>query len=1548
MKVSIEIILCGLVAGLIARRGKGWFSWTSDITQPLRIPLHQDSVPQEPNWSCVNHTDCCASIESCNLFCNRVNGEEGGHCKDRWQELCFDDRDCERGEICMKSTAMDTAGNCTKDIACNGVNCGPHGQCVAGRCRCSFPNVGPRCTGSTERKAYVTLIFDGSGPGIAMMTRAWAKSLRLAGAVSDIVALITPGLSADFRNILGNQGIRMIQVHAVPLPPSLRSKEASSRWHSVFTKLRAWQLTQYDKVAFMDVDIIFEKINDNGSGIEEIFNSCGVDLCMARDLTHTKDRPMGNVGVMILKPSKSRFHHMMESLKTLRKNFKYPEQEWLTLYLLDPQSNMIGRLLPHLYNTCSLPDDANDYELHETQQSDSSWILNEFVRHKLSIPKDPSLPSYESRLPEGESSEKVWGREGAELGVRRPAVVNVIVHHFCGPSKPTHYRPSEAIGPPRREPEKNRQPLELDDKRDPISRIRLWHKTYLRIDKCWGFFDLGACHRVKQCRWVQVARKNFVSNPLDQNADYGFCVHDSIAKVASASSPIHVSKLASLPLPSLPHPSSTSSNKTSPINDLEILAATQRAWDIGVTSTETQNFQTQNFAFTLDANPVDSRPFEETVLYQIVTDRFAPSSLQKWERCVNLTRRCGGSWLGIEQSMRYLVDLGISSIWLSPVHENINPDLCYHGYCPKGMDAEQLSRAFGGRAAFHSLRDSMRLFGIKLMGDIVINHIGSRMEDLSDGLLGPHAFGSNINARYFHDPQRPGWCKPNMTPKEMVECSLYGAPDLNHSDPLVAREVIRMVRESVELLGFDAVRLDAARHVEPRFLAKLSESITVTTFGEILHGNFYMVGGFQNVIPGLFNFPLHFSLVDAFQRPRAKALGPTMENALRLTHDAFRQPRLFINFVENHDLPRFLSRKGSDEALYINAITTILFWEGIPALYYGGELGLKGQKSPHPSDPLPSKSPTLPEEPLLDADGFERYLPDRHREPLWESPYFRSFLEDSGTSSSPPALYELIRALISVRESVGVWGRSQTTLLSRNTVYAFARGPAVVIVNNLGGTQAYPHSSPNGTSVILIPHPFDAHTRLCNVLPPFRCLLIEPEAGEHRKEKGAAFRHRIHRGMPAVYVPMSEQMSNIMLKILYALPAFFSRPSTIPQLENTGTEDIFRPNPINFNHDFPTQVFNPVASFDDKNPIGPEPSFRLTTQNSTIFTVAMRSILLTSQFMASDPSPTHSEFRQSELPCSRSSPNSCQVRNQKQAICLFRTAESHMSCSKAVKRLRGRDGWGAAARANVMDVESVLIVLHWLQVDNYYHFLAEIFPYVLEEISKLPTEGPIPGITKGHYLGLPIVKRVSFIDAVLRNTGFNPWNIIQLHSPIPQIIRTKSTVVIPGIASHTRPSVSASPKSLRAAREWLRHCPSLKISPRLRNSVVWIGREGASVRRIRNAAKLKRVLQDAMPEGVQFEWITPGKEPKGQSLTSTIQKIASARVIVGVHGAGLANILFAHPDTHVVEVIPTVPGMINYHYWTMSAALKLSYKAIPMPVMVEDLTQVCASEYIPR
>eukprot|EP00954_Amorphochlora_amoebiformis_P015019 1175106-Amorphochlora_amoeboformis.AAC.1 len=39
-----------------------------------------------------------------------------------------------------------------------------------------------------------------------------------------------------------------------------------------------------------------------------------------------------------------------------------------------------------------------------------------------------------------------------------------------------------------------------------------------------------------------------------------------------------------------------------------------------------------------------------------------------------------------------------------------------------------------------------------------------------------------------------------------------------------------------------------------------------------------------------------------------------------------------------------------------------------------------------------------------------------------------------------------------------------------------------------------------------------------------------------------------------------------------------------------------------------------------------------------------------------------------------------------------------MSCSKAVKRLRGRDGWGAAARANVMDVESVLIVLHWLQV----------------------------------------------------------------------------------------------------------------------------------------------------------------------------------------------------------------------------------------------------------
>lgn len=47
------------------------------------------------------------------------------------------------------------------------------------------------------------------------------------------------------------------------------------------------------------------------------------------------------------------------------------------------------------------------------------------------------------------------------------------------------------------------------------------------------------------------------------------------------------------------------------------------------------------------------------------------------------------------------------------------------------------------------------------------------------------------------------------------------------------------------------------------------------------------------------------------------------------------------NFIDNHDVPRFLTIQP-DEQLLRNAIAWVLLAEGIPTIYYGTASGFKG------------------------------------------------------------------------------------------------------------------------------------------------------------------------------------------------------------------------------------------------------------------------------------------------------------------------------------------------------------------------------------------------------------------------------------------------------------------------------------------------------------------------------------------------------------------------------------------------------------------------------
>ncbi len=99
--------------------------------------------------------------------------------------------------------------------------------------------------------------------------------------------------------------------------------------------------------------------------------------------------------------------------------------------------------------------------------------------------------------------------------------------------------------------------------------------------------------------------------------------------------------------------------------------------------------------------------------------------------------------------------------------------------------------------------------------------------------------------------------------------------------------------------------------------------------------------------------------------------------------------------------------------------------------------------------------------------------------------------------------------------------------------------------------------------------------------------------------------------------------------------------------------------------------------------------------------------------------------------------------------------------------------------------------------------------------------------------------------------------------------------------------------------------------------LLYVTREGALIRRVLNEAEVARELQAR-----GFEVVTMD----GRSLSEQAALTASARCVVGVHGAALANLVFARPGTKVLELVPR--NTLNAMYCRLATAIDLDYDVL--------------------
>lgn len=101
--------------------------------------------------------------------------------------------------------------------------------------------------------AWVTLLTQ---PGYVPGVEALRHSLQKSGSPWPLVVMVTPGIEAATRRSLSDAGCVVREVPILGPDPALAHRYANARFAEVWSKLAVWTLEEYQRVAFLDADML--------------------------------------------------------------------------------------------------------------------------------------------------------------------------------------------------------------------------------------------------------------------------------------------------------------------------------------------------------------------------------------------------------------------------------------------------------------------------------------------------------------------------------------------------------------------------------------------------------------------------------------------------------------------------------------------------------------------------------------------------------------------------------------------------------------------------------------------------------------------------------------------------------------------------------------------------------------------------------------------------------------------------------------------------------------------------------------------------------------------------------------------------------------------------------------------------------------------------------------------------------------------------------------------------------------------------------------------
>ncbi|RED97980.1 alpha-amylase family glycosyl hydrolase [Marinoscillum furvescens] len=337
-----------------------------------------------------------------------------------------------------------------------------------------------------------------------------------------------------------------------------------------------------------------------------------------------------------------------------------------------------------------------------------------------------------------------------------------------------------------------------------------------------------------------------------------------------------------------------------------------------------------------------------------------------------------GDLNGVTSKLDYLADLGVGAIWLTPIH----PSPSYHKY--DVTDYYSIHPDYGTIEDFQRLLKEAHQRDIKIVIDLVINHC-SHLHPWFRSALDPESefrdffvwaseaeikAEDNLVKEITGDSDNTHQWNAVQGQDEMYFGFFWsGMPDLNYDNPRVREEIYKVGKYWLTEIGVDGFRLDAAKHIYPDHRAKDNHAFwkEFKSTMESYKRDVYLVGEVWADLPtqapfaggftSLFNFDLSFSIMESVKNERL--VGATIhKNAWRLLEnqspislflasmEAFtRNNPNFINatFLTNHDQNRVMSFLENEQKGKL-APAILLTFPGIPYIYYGEEIGMRGMK----------------------------------------------------------------------------------------------------------------------------------------------------------------------------------------------------------------------------------------------------------------------------------------------------------------------------------------------------------------------------------------------------------------------------------------------------------------------------------------------------------------------------------------------------------------------------------------------------------------------------